>query len=346
MFIHSRFVWILLVVVPTIGCDRLPSDVATALPRPSLPGVVTIDGADQERLGIETAPVQKRVAESKTSSVGWLELPPAGQTIVRAPVAGFLVISEANRWPELWQSIEANTKLAQVNVFLSPQEVSQLVMAKEDNDVQIQQAITTMKLSQSQLDNVKEARGAITGVRMNELKQTLAHAQTAFKEAKDKLPHLIQEPYENGLLVRPIDVSVPRAGRIILAHAVPGQFVQAGEPLWTVADWSRLWLRVPLMAGRFEKIAHDRPAWFPHDAKTMSLVPIHVPIEVKPLTRTVDLIYEISNADWKHRVGESMTVDLPLGFFLDFSGKGEVRFRSFDFGTGRWIFEGISTCVQ
>ena len=34
------------------------------------------------------------------------------------------------------------------------------------------------------------------------------------------------------------------------------------------------------------------------------------------------------------------------GFFLDFSGKGEVRFRSFDLGTGRWIFAGISSCVQ
>ena len=34
------------------------------------------------------------------------------------------------------------------------------------------------------------------------------------------------------------------------------------------------------------------------------------------------------------------------GFFLDFSGKGEVRFRSFDLGTGRWIFAGIRSCVQ
>jgi len=33
-------------------------------------------------------------------------------------------------------------------------------------------------------------------------------------------------------------------------------------------------------------------------------------------------------------------------FILDFSGKGEVRFRSFDLGTGRWIFAGIRSCVQ
>jgi len=32
-------------------------------------------------------------------------------------------------------------------------------------------------------------------------------------------------------------------------------------------------------------------------------------------------------------------------FCLDFSGKGEVRFRSFDLGTGRWIFAGIRSCV-
>jgi len=33
-------------------------------------------------------------------------------------------------------------------------------------------------------------------------------------------------------------------------------------------------------------------------------------------------------------------------FFLDFSGKGEVRFRSFDLGTERLIFAGIRSCVQ
>jgi len=37
---------------------------------------------------------------------------------------------------------------------------------------------------------------------------------------------------------------------------------------------------------------------------------------------------------------------VPARFFLDFSGKGEVRFRSFDLGTGRWIFAGIRSCVQ
>gem|GEM_PF-4347033 len=45
-------------------------------------------------------------------------------------------------------------------------------------------------------------------------------------------------------------------------------------------------------------------------------------------------------------VGKLGLLDFIARFFLDFSGKGEVRFRSFDFGTGRWIFEGISTCVQ
>jgi len=41
------------------------------------------------------------------------------------------------------------------------------------------------------------------------------------------------------------------------------------------------------------------------------------------------------------------TIELAQGgrFFLDFSGKGEVRFRSFDLGTGRWIFAGIGSCV-
>ena len=48
-------------------------------------------------------------------------------------------------------------------------------------------------------------------------------------------------------------------------------------------------------------------------------------------------------------IGKEMMDATPGGsvfwFFLDFSGKGEVRFRSFDLGTGRWIFAGIRSCV-
>jgi len=42
---------------------------------------------------------------------------------------------------------------------------------------------------------------------------------------------------------------------------------------------------------------------------------------------------------------QGLLSDVQRRFFLDFSGKGEVRFRSFDLGTGRWIFEGIRSCV-
>jgi len=45
-------------------------------------------------------------------------------------------------------------------------------------------------------------------------------------------------------------------------------------------------------------------------------------------------------------VQRKQPLSLLLRFFLDFSGKGEVRFRSFDLGTGRWIFAGIRSCVQ
>jgi len=55
---------------------------------------------------------------------------------------------------------------------------------------------------------------------------------------------------------------------------------------------------------------------------------------------------QITDNESPPRVSFMSTSNVVNGFFLDFSGKGEVRFRSFDLGTGRWIFAGIRSCVQ
>lgn len=263
-------------------------------------------------MGIATASAESVIVSASLSQIGWLEVPPGGQTTLRAPIAGFVVASQNQALPALGQEVIADSELAQINVFLTPQEVSQLVTAKEDNDVQIDQAVTTMQLSQEQLDNVKQAGEAVTGVRLNELKQSLAHAKSAFNEAKDKLPFLIREPYENGLLVSPVKIVVPRAGRILQIHALSGQFVQVGEPMWSVADWTRMWLRVPLPASRLGKIKLGQPITYYDGSTIRMLEPVDFPIEIKPQTRTIDVIYEVDNSNWKLRAGESLTVNLPF----------------------------------
>ena len=296
------------------GCNRSPSPAPEVEPAKTAIGSIHLDTIDLTRLGIEVSPVRHQSIEATKSAVGWLEAAPATQHVVRAQVTGF-VVSSKNGWPVLGQAVRAGDSLATLNVFLTPQEVSQLVIAKEDNDAQMQQALVTMQLSEAQLQQVMSARDAVTGVRIDQLKESLAHSKAAYKEAQEKLPYLIEEPTPDGLLVKPVPVASSIDGRVIRIHVTAGQFVVAGDPLWMVSDWSRLWLRVPLFELDAERLGNADLVQV-HDHATGAVktaTRLLVPTESKTTTRTIDHYYAIDNADLKLRVGQALAIEFPLG---------------------------------
>ena len=98
-------------------------------------------------------------------------------------------------------------------------------------------------------------------------------------------------------------------------HFAPRQLVVQGDPLWTIADWSRLWLRVPVYAAdvpRIEQTESVRVA-VPGKKVAQPATPIGVPQPTEPGKQTVELIYEIDNAAGELRPGQAVTVSLPSG---------------------------------
>lgn len=299
----------------TIGCrdDDQRSKAETATPL-SVKGIIQLDESKREELGIEVAPVKSVTERHRMPSVGWFVAPPAAEVTVKVPVAGLILPPAKGEWAKLGQEIGQDQSIAQLNVFLSPQEVSQLVQAKEDNDIQIQQSLVTMELTESQLKAASNARDAVTGVRIDQLKEAYERAKVAYKEAQDKIPFLIQEPYESGALIKPITIASPKCGRILQVHVSPGQFVQSGEPLWSVGDWSTLWLRVPVFDSDVNRIVPNELATVRDHSSSDSILaaPIEIPTETKAAARTVDRYFSVPNPNWKFRVGQSITVELPL----------------------------------
>ena len=318
-----KWVYFVLVVatLPSVtGCHEsiVEPGHASDQPKPSKAGIA-LDSARREQLGIQITAVTQRRLTRTQKRVGWFIAPPSSETVIRSPVAGFVVSAKPQEWPRIGQVIQTESPLAQVNVFLTPQEVSQLVLAKEDNDIQMQQALVTMELSESQLKLVTTARDAVTGVRIDQLKEAYERSKAAYKEAQDKLPFLIQEPYDNGVLLKPLPVSSSANGRILQLHVSQGQFVQAGDPLWTVSDWTTLWLRVPVFAGELSQFLPSRSAMveLPGNSRPMLAEPLNIPSPVQPQTRMVDLLFSLPNPDWQIRVGQPAVVQLPASDEFD-----------------------------
>jgi multidrug efflux pump subunit AcrA (membrane-fusion protein) len=91
------------------------------------------------------------------------------------------------------------------------------------------------------------------------------------------------------------------------------QFVMPGDPLWTISDWSKLWLRVPVFESDLPRIRREESAMMtiPGTHSALSAEPVALPVSTKPGLRTIDLYYSVTNSAWNLRDGQSLTVRLP-----------------------------------
>lgn len=297
-------------VVLLVGCDRHGMSGAERAPENLATGQSEHDLAE----GITSVRVGTAMLHPTIARVGWYEVPAAATTVVRAPTTGFVTMRDGQPWPAIGDRVEAGRSTLQVGVFLSPQELAQLVHLKEDTDTQLQQSLVTMQLTEEQLRQVSAARDAVSGVRMDQIRQAYEHARAAYNDAKEKLPYLLLENSDTGVALRPVTIDAPRKGVVTDVAASSGQFVAAGDALYTVADWSTLWLRVPVFEADLGAIDDARHATATDrvTGKALEARPLRLPTEAKTGGRAFDLWYAVDNAAGALQPGRTAIVALPM----------------------------------
>jgi RND family efflux transporter MFP subunit len=298
------------------GCDRASKPAASPdEPRPAAAGTVRLSQELQKRLGIVVTRVSRREIQNTLATTGWLEAPPGSEATVKAPLAGFVTEIAGQRLPKLGQFVDKRERLVALQVFLTPQEIAQLVSSKEDVDIAIEQSRVSMKLAQEQLERLASARDAVPGTRIADLKEIYERSKAAYNESRDKLPFLLQEPYDGLALVKPVSLEAPIAGSVLSVHVAPDQFVIQGDPLWTIADWSTLWARVPVFETDLPEVSRGESALLavPGTLARMPATPVKALSTTRPRSRTVELLYEVRNADLALRSGQAVSIELPLG---------------------------------
>jgi len=115
-------------------------------------------------------------------------------------------------------------------------------------------------------------------------------------------------------------VRSPLAGTLIAIHISSGQTVEDGELLFTVVDLSRVWLHADVFEpdiatvsaatrASFRVDGHDRPISIePPDGRVVTIGQL-----VDEKTRTVPMIFELSNPDRTLRIGSFATVWIETG---------------------------------
>ena len=135
--------------------------------------------------------------------------------------------------------------------------------------------------------------------------EELRLAETALTSANSKLDQIHRAPLDSDA---PLVVRSPQDGLLRQMHAVNGQTVAAGAPLFEVVSFDPVWIRVPVYSGDVNSLAPNAPA----RVGARVAQPVAAPPTADPLAVTSDLYFQLPNPGPALRPGERLSVTLQL----------------------------------
>lgn len=309
-----------LLLLAMTGCERESQELereAEAREASGQPqaGLLIVSPERQTAIGLATQQVATRELRDSITTTGWLVARPGSEVDVKAPLAGFVVPLETNNPFRLGQQVAEEQPLADLHVFLSPQEQAHIVAAKEDADTIIRQSLASLEIAQDQLKRLEQEKvPVVRGTRLQDLQEIVAKSRAAHDEALEKLPFLPSEPYGDKPKLRAVPIPTPISGQVIRVDVNPRQLVLPGDALWTIADWRTLWVRVPVFVDDLPRVLRAQPADVKVAGSTSTLhaTPVDFPQPTQPGRQTVDLFYEVENTQGDLRPGQALRTSLPL----------------------------------
>ncbi len=354
---------ILAVVIPILlAVPRLPGCEAPHVeaPKPAAPAkvekipgeadltTITLTPAAEERLGIGTAVVERKDVPRTRTLGGEVVIPPGRAIAVSAPVSGTLRAPDGGV-PTPGTRLKAGQVVFRLLPFLSPEARTTLATTRVEAQGQVEQAQKQVDQAGLLLDRAERLRrdnlggsGAVEDARAQA--EVAAAALKAATTRRDALEQTIRGA-EGGML-EPIPIAAEADGLLRNVLASAGQMVAAGSPLFDVVSLDPARIRVPVYVGDLREIDDEAGEVTvggladPPGAPARAANRVAAPPSGDPLAATVDLFYDVPNADEALRPGQRVGVTLTLrtgreGLVVPSSAV--LR----DIDGGAWVYEAI-----
>jgi cobalt-zinc-cadmium efflux system membrane fusion protein len=343
------------------GAKTPPAEVAHPAHEEELATIKLTEKAEK-RLGIFIVEAQRK-AVPRQRTLGGEVISRPGQTVsVSAPVSGKLAAAANGGAPPPGAMVQRGEAIFTLlplmsteRSLLTPAERIQMADAQAGLDTLRTEAKQQVALAEIQVEAAKK-----TLARAEQLLRDRAGSQQAVEDAQaaydlaqktvetagERLTHLEKTKLdaETGGLAT-LAITTPVTGVLSNFGAVPGEVVVTGATLFEVISYDRVWIRVPVYAGQWSEVDTERVARVTelgqgHDAAGREAKPVAAPPSANPDAATIDLFYELDNADAYLRPGQKVAVTLPL--------KGEreslvVPWAAvlYDIHGGTWVYEQI-----
>ena len=259
------------------------------------------------RLGIETAPVERRTLARTRTLGGELISPPGQEVTVSAPVAGIVIAYGKQGIP----SPGDNVKRGQAVVGLLPIDASGVAGAAET--LAAKKAEFTAAQKRAERTEKLVERGGASPEELETARMQLAQARAAYTlaEAQRNLTRSGGKPNTDASDAA-MAVSAPTNGVLGSVTVANGQTVSAGEQLFRIQNKDDLWVRVPVFAGTKNDFTGTEQV----TVKSFSgeHVPAHAirgPPSADPTAASIDLYFRLADPKGSFRSGERVLVTLP-----------------------------------
>jgi RND family efflux transporter MFP subunit len=258
---------------------------------------------------------------------------PGKSLIIAAPASGMVVL--ATKGLVVGQAVRRGQTIFRLTPLLPPQRD-----LKTTYEADVQSAKSRFEAARQQLDRAQQLLRDLAGSQRNleAATQEFGQAKAAYEAAQDRLQRLETHPLDADV---DMSIAAPSDGMLRQILAAEGQNVTAGAALFEVADFTSVWLRVPVYSGDLKEIGTAATVAvrdIDGSGPVLEGRRVTAPPTADPLAVTSDLYYELTNTDSQLRPGQRLSVTLPVKAG---TGKGLSLPASailYDVQGGTWVY--------
>ncbi|MBO6792789.1 MAG: efflux RND transporter periplasmic adaptor subunit [Balneolaceae bacterium] len=277
----------------------------------------------QWKIPFGTAKVDKSTLTRTVEAHGEISARNSGQAVVTAPFSGIILPAMNANLPVAGSSVRKGSSVLVLNPaiqsadgenyaqqFINAQ--AELELARKDLDRK-QRLFEREAIPEAELDRARidYRRALIQFQTINEIVQVDTSSYDSYGDS--------EESYR-------FELKAPISGTFLETYVTPGMQVNVGDPLFVIADLSKVWLNVHLPASERMSVTTPGTASFRiqgeeklYDLAELSGRLISMGKSVDPQTRTISMIYELNNPT------QSLQTGLFANVYVDTEQKKDVH---------------------
>jgi Cu(I)/Ag(I) efflux system membrane fusion protein len=258
------------------------------------PGVVS-------RLAL--APMRVAQAGIETSEVSYAPL-------ARSVVTVGSVAYDERRLARISSKIKGLSRLEKLHVNFNGDSVKAGEPLAELYAPELHQAVRELLLAQSSAKERPQARSALGRTLLGTQEEMVGHAREKLSRWGITAQQ-VDQILAGGKAEPNVSILSPISGVVIRKNVFEGQYVAEGEAMFEIADLSRVWVQAQVYEDQFALLKVGQPVEATVEAypgETFRGQVAFIAPVLNPQTRTVDVRYDLENADLRLRPGMFATV--------------------------------------